>query len=161
MKKLGFALVLAVMGTTTAAEETLSIAVQRLTLDAAMKVAEATLEACRAKGAQASVTVVDRDGQVQVSLRDTVAPPVTLPISEGKAKAAANFSVASAELSDRGSGPLGRVEDLVMAQGALVIEAAGTKYGAVGVSGAPSGLMDEDCARAGLDAIRTDLEMAP
>jgi uncharacterized protein GlcG (DUF336 family) len=44
--------------------------------------------------------------------------------------------------------------------GGLPIEAAGNIVGAVGVSGAATGEQDEACARAGLDAVRMDLEMA-
>ena len=47
-----------------------------------------------------------------------------------------------------------------MSQGGLVIQAAGVTFGAIGVSGAPSGATDEECAQAGVDAVQDDLEMA-
>jgi uncharacterized protein GlcG (DUF336 family) len=39
-----------------------------------------------------------------------------------------------------------------------MIQAGGTTVGAVGVSGAPTGEADDACARAGIAAIRDDLE---
>ena len=37
------------------------------------------------------------------------------------------------------------------------VEAQGTIVGGVGVSGAPSGSMDDSCARAGIEAVAADL----
>jgi uncharacterized protein GlcG (DUF336 family) len=142
------------------AEEDLSVSVKRLTLDAATKVAQGAIAACREKGIQIGVTVVDRNGIPQVTLRDTLAPQITLPISEGKAKASANFMAATKALADRANTPIGRAPGLVMSTGGLTIEAAGSFYGAVGVSGAPSGETDEECAQAGIETILDDLEMA-
>ena len=53
------------------------------------------------KGIQIGVTVVDRDGIAQAVLRDTIAPTITVPISQGKAYAAVMFNVATSELADR------------------------------------------------------------
>ncbi len=54
-----------------------------------------------------------------------------------------------------GLGSLPRVRFLA---GGVVIEAAGTLVGAVGVSGAPGGDKDEACAKAGVEAIRDKLD---
>jgi uncharacterized protein GlcG (DUF336 family) len=43
--------------------------------------------------------------------------------------------------------------------GGVPINIGGTIMGGVGVSGAPSGEIDEKCAVAGIDAVRADLEM--
>jgi uncharacterized protein GlcG (DUF336 family) len=47
-----------------------------------------------------------------------------------------------------------------MSTGGLPIQVAGTMLGAVGVSGAPSGETDAECAQAGIDAVLIDLEMS-
>ena len=135
------------------------IQVKRMTLETALKVAQATMEACREKGIQIGVTVVDRDGVPQAVLRDTIAPVITLEISKGKAVAAASFGVATSELSERANTPIGRVPGLVMSAGGIPIQAGGAMLGAVGVSGAPSGETDAECAQAGIDAVIDDLEM--
>ena len=43
--------------------------------------------------------------------------------------------------------------------GGLPIAAAGSLVGAVGVSGAPGGEADEACAKAGIDAVKDDLDL--
>jgi uncharacterized protein GlcG (DUF336 family) len=43
--------------------------------------------------------------------------------------------------------------------GGLLIEAGGSILGAIGVSGAPTGDADDACARAGIAAIKDDLEL--
>ena len=145
---------LSLMAGPAVSEETLMVQVKRLSLDVATTIAQGAVAACREKGIQIGVTVVDRDGTVQVTLRDTIAPPITLPISKGKAYAAVNFSVAT-----RADTPIGRVPGLVMSTGGIPIQVGGALLGAVGVSGAPSGETDAECAQAGIDAVIDDLEM--
>ena len=55
---------------------------------------------------------------------------------------------------------VGQFDGVLMSAGGVVINVAGTIYGAVGVSGAPSGKTDEACAKAGVAAIVEELEMA-
>jgi len=141
------------------AEDAMVVQVKRLSLDMAVQVAQGALEACREKGIQVGVTVVDRNGIEQAVLRDTLAPTITLPISKGKAVAAANFGVSTAELKDRADTPIGRVPGLVMSAGGIPIQVGGAPLGAVGVSGAPSGETDAECAQAGIDAVMEELEL--
>lgn len=145
---------------TAHAEDSMITSVKRLSMETALTIAQATLEACRAEGIQVGVTVVDRDGIPQVKLRDTIAPTITLPISEGKAYAAVMFSVATSQLADRSNTPIGRVPGIIMSAGAVPITSAGSMLGAVGVSGAPAGETDEMCAIKGVEAVQDDLEMA-
>jgi uncharacterized protein GlcG (DUF336 family) len=42
--------------------------------------------------------------------------------------------------------------------GGVVIEAAGSLVGGIGVSGAPGGEADEACAKAGIEAVRDRLD---
>lgn len=100
MRTLSLAAVFALMisAMPAVAEESLVIQIKRMSMDTAMKIAKASVDACREKGIQIGVSVVDRDGIPQVVLRDTIAPPITLPISKGKAYAAVMFSVATSEL---------------------------------------------------------------
>ena len=134
--------------------------IKRMSMETAAAVAKAAVEACRAKGIQIGVTVVDRDGVPQAVMRDTIAPVITLQISEGKAYAAVMFNVPTSELSARANTPIGRVPGVVMSAGGVPIEVGGSLLGAVGVSGAPSGETDQECAQAGVEAVQTDLEMS-
>lgn len=147
------------VGSSAAVAEPGTITVKRLSLDAALKVAQGTVHACRAKGVQAGVTVVDRDGTPQVMLRDTLAPPITESISRMKAVTAVNFSARTSALAQRADTPIGRVPGLVMAAGGVPIEVGGAIIGGVGVSGAPDGKTDEECAVLGAKPVIEDLEL--
>ena len=141
-------------------EEALTVSTKRLTLSTATTIAQAAIVECTKQGIQIGVTVVDREGIVQVTMRDTIAAQITVPISKGKAYTAANFNAATSALGDRANGPIGRAPGIIMAAGGLPIQAGGSLLGAVGVSGAPSGETDEACAQAGIDAVIDDIEMS-
>ena len=142
------------------AEEVAMVSVKRLSMDVAVKVAQGAVAACREKGIQIGVTVVDRDGTEQVTLRDTIAAPITVPISKMKAVTAVNFNAATSALGGRADTPIGRIDGLVMSAGGVPLEVGGALVAGVGVSGAPDGATDEECAQAGVDAVMEDLEMA-
>lgn len=146
----------------TQAENQMLVPLKRMTMETALRIAKATIKECRKRGVNIAVTVVDRNGIPQVTLRDTIAPDITISISKGKAHAAAAFNAATSSLVDRfksGSG-VGKTPGLIFSAGGVPIQAGGTILGGVGVSGAPSGKTDEDCARAGVKAVQDDLEMA-
>lgn len=142
------------------AEDPMTVSVKRLSLDTAQKIAQATIDACREKGIQIGVTVVDRDGVVQVQLRDTIAAPITVPISYKKAYTAVNFNANTSAMAERADTAVGRQDFLVMSAGGVTVTTGGSLVGGVGVSGAPAGETDEECAQAGVDAVQDDLEMA-
>ena len=162
--KLLSVLMLSIFFTTTALaqeeEEVSMVSTKRLTLFTAVKIAQGAIAACTKKGIQIGVTVVDREGIVQVTLRDTIAAQITVPISQDKAYTAANFNSATSAMADRAGTPIGRQPRLIMSAGGVPIQVGGALVGAVGVSGAPSGITDEECAQAGIDAVIDDLEMA-
>ena len=141
-------------------DEAMTVSITRMTLATATKMAQTAIAECTKKGIQAGVTVVDRNGLVQVALRDTIAAPITLPISKGKAYAAVNFNAATSQLGERANGPIGRTPGIIMAAGGLPVQVGGQLIGAIGVSGAPSGKTDEECAQAGISAVADDLEMS-
>lgn len=164
MKKLTLMIAAAALLPTTAvqADDPAVLPVQRLNMNLAVKAAQATIEACRKEGLSVAVTIVDRGGASQVLLRDTLAMPITEPISKQKAFAAMNFNSPTSQLEGRFTSPFSppKIDGLITSAGGLPITAGSTIVGGIGVSGAPSGETDEACAKAGLDAINTDLEMA-
>lgn len=141
------------------AAQPLLVPQKRMSMETALRVAQATVEACRKEGVQIAATVVDRAGQPQVVLRDVLAPELTLTISKQKAYTAVAFNAATSQLQDRANTAVGRVDGLVMSAGGLPILAGGELVGAVGVSGAPSGETDEKCAAAGVAAVQDDLDL--
>jgi len=142
------------------AEDVPIVSVKRLSMDVAVQVAQGAIDACREKGIQIAATVVDREGTVQVTLRDTIAAPITVPISKMKAFTAVNFNAATSALTSRADSPIGRIDGLVMSAGGVPIQVGGALIAGVGVSGAPSGETDAECAQAGVDKVIDDLEMA-
>lgn len=145
---------------TALAEEPMVVQLKRLSLDSAVKVAEGAIAACREKGVQIAVTVVDREGNAQVTLRDTIAAPITARISQMKAYTAVNFNAATSAMSARAETPVGRVDGLVMSAGGVPVLVGGSALVAgVGVSGAPDGKTDEACALAGVATIQDELDM--
>jgi uncharacterized protein GlcG (DUF336 family) len=134
-----------------------------LSPETALEAAQAALKKCRDNGFQIAVAVVDRFGQPQVMLRDRYAGLPAHDTAVAKAYTALSFRAATSDLSksiksgqmDAG---LARLPHVAMLGGGLMIEAGGTLLGGIGVSGAPGGDKDEECAKAGLDAIRDRID---
>jgi len=143
-------------------EQPVLVNIPRMSLDTALTAARASIDACRKQGVQVAVTIVDRGGHPQVVLRDVLAMDLTLPVSRDKAWTALSFNTPTSQLGGRFASPVSvaKTPGLVFSAGGLPIQAGGAILGGIGVSGAPSGETDEKCARAGLEAIQDDLEMA-
>ena len=135
-----------------------------LSPDTALELAQAALEACRAKGFQVAVAVVDRFGHPQVMLRDRFAGPHTPSTAINKGWTAVSFRTNTTDLlglSQPGQPQAGirGLPNVVILGGGIVIEGAGATLGAIGVSGAPGGPEDDHCAKAGIDAVRDKIEL--
>ena len=135
-----------------------------LTPETALKATLAALEDCRKRGFQVAVAVVDRAGVAQTMLRDRFAGPHTVNTAINKGYTAVSFRVDTLELSKQtqaGSPSSGirAIPNVVAIGGGVLIQAGGTLLGAIGVSGAPGGDADEACAKAGIAAIRDDIEL--
>src|ERR1043166_2720390 len=129
----------------------------------ALELARAALAACRERGFQVAVAVVDRFGVTQVVLRDRFAGPHTVPTATGKAWTAVSFRTGTAELAAQTQPGMTQagvraLAGVVAIAGGLTIEAGGSTVGGVGVSGAPGGEADEACAKAGIEAVKERLE---
>jgi len=129
-----------------------------MTLETALKAAQAALGSCRDGGYQVAVAVVDRGGNPQVMLRDRFAGPHTPETARRKAWTAVSFRTNTSELAaatqpgEPQSGMRG-IEGALALGGGLMIESAGALVGGIGVSGAPGGDLDDACAQAGIDAV--------
>ncbi|KQN41979.1 heme-binding protein [Frigoribacterium sp. Leaf44] len=130
---------------------------QRLSSSEAMKAASAALAAAEADGTGfVSVSVVDRNGQLQAFVRGENAAAHTLDASREKAYTAAAFGAATSELAERASGDGVGLRDLdgtLFLAGGVPVKAGESSIGGIGVGGAPSGDKDQEYAKAGLDAI--------
>lgn len=149
------------LASNVSAAEALTVNIKRLSLDTALRIAQAAIAQCRKEGVQVAVTVIDRGGHVQAVLRDTLAMDITVPISKQKAHTAMAFNSPLSQLEGRFTGAyqVPKLDGLLVSAGGIPVNIGGSILGGIGVSGAPSGLTDEKCATAGLDAVKTDLEM--
>lgn len=141
-------------------EQPMSVSIQRLSAEATLAAATGAMLECRKQGYQVTATVVDKNGIIQAVARDTLAPPVSIEISKAKAYTAVNFSADTSSMESRQNTAIGNFDGILMSAGGVTINVGGVIYGAIGVSGAPSGKTDEDCAKAGVNAIAEDLEMS-
>lgn len=135
-----------------------------LTPEAALKAASAALENCRQRGYQVAVAVVDRSGVAQVMLRDRFAGPHTIYTSINKGYTAISFRTDTLELEKQTragmpSAGVREIPNIVAIGGGVLIQAGGANVGAIGVSGAPGGEADDACGKAGIAAIRDDIEL--
>jgi len=142
-------------------DDTMTIPIKRLKMETALRIAQAAIKQCRKEGVQIAVTVVDRGGHAQVVLRDVLAMDITLPISKQKAHTAMAFNTPLSALEGRFTNPfqVAKLDGLIISAGGIPINIGGNILGGIGVSGAPSGEIDERCAKAGLEAVSADLEM--
>lgn len=133
-----------------------------LTPEIAQKAAEAALKDCRDKGYQVGVMVVDRFGIPQVYLRDRFAGLHVFETARRKAWTAVSFrgdTTGLAEVTQPGNEAYGirQLSEPLALGGGLIIEAEGSIVAGIGVSGAPSPLIDDECAEAGIEAIFDDI----
>ncbi|HEY4265986.1 MAG TPA: heme-binding protein [Micropepsaceae bacterium] len=129
------------------------ITVHDVSLEMAKAAAEATIGECRAKGFHTAVTVVDRAGQVIVSMRDELATPQMAEMSRRKAYTARMFRVSTADWAKRtrddpSVAPQRDLPDVLALAGGVPIKMGEETIGAVASSG--SNLAQDDaCAHAG------------
>ncbi|MDD9922315.1 MAG: heme-binding protein [Boseongicola sp.] len=155
--------VLALAAIPAKAEENLFVKFRSLTPEAALELAQATLEACRAGNYQVAVAIVDRAGSVQVVLRDRFAGVHTPKTAVLKARTAVSFRTNTTEMAEqtqpgKEASGVRSIPGVLMVGGGVMVRAAGELVGGIGVSGAPGGQLDEDCAVKGLEAIQDRLD---
>jgi uncharacterized protein GlcG (DUF336 family) len=144
------------------AEEAL-ITHKSMSLETALELARVALADCRQRGYQVAVAVVDRFGVTQVVLRDRFAGPHTPTTAAGKAWTAVSFRTNTTELvaSTQPGMPQAGLRALpgaVILGGGMMVQAAGSLVGGIGVSGAPGGEADDACAKAGIATIQDKID---
>ncbi len=146
----------------SSADEHALFTTSSLTPETALKAVNAAIAECRESGYQVAVAVVDRMGNLQAMVRDRFAGAHTPETARRKAWTAASFRSNTTDLvapTQAGSMQSGvrEVSGALMLGGGILIDAGGSLVGAIGVSGAPNGAADDQCANAGLAAIEDDI----
>ena len=120
---------------------------------------------CARNGYKVVAVVVDLDGVRQAMLRGDGAPIHSMDNAFYKAYTVASMGLARKEestkqIADRmakappSNVPVFPLPNITYAQGAVAVVANGETIGALGVSGAPGGNFDEECARAALGKVK-------
>ena len=152
---------LAVAATPIQAEEA-TFSNPNLVPELAVKAVQAAVTACRDQDTQVTAAVVDSGGNTQALKRDRYAGPHTVQTAITKARTAVSFRTDTLELrdvTDPGEDGYGiqHLPDVTILGGGKQIMVDGRTVGGIGVSGAPSGEIDDTCAAEAIDAIRGDL----
>jgi uncharacterized protein GlcG (DUF336 family) len=141
------------------------LTMQKLSAPLANELVGDAVAQCAQKGYTVTAVVVDLDGVRQAMLRGNGAPIHTLDNAFYKAYSAASLTLTRKEdstkaVADRISKnpattvPQTPLPNVTYAVGGVTIMASGAAIGAIGVSGAPGGQFDEECARAALAKIQ-------
>jgi len=138
---------------------------QKLSAPLANELVGEAVATCAQQGYTVTAVVVDLDGVRQAVLRGNGAPIHTLDNAFYKAYSAASLTLARKEdstkaVADRMSKnppttvPQTPLPNVTYAVGGVTLMTGGGAIGAIGVSGAPGGQFDEECARAALAKIQ-------
>ena len=158
-------LALAVCGGAIQAQAQGLVTTQKLSAPLANELVGEAVANCAQKGYAVTAVVVDLDGVRQAVLRGDGAGIHTLDNGYYKAYSAASLTLARKEDSTKAVAermakspattvPQTPLPNVTYAVGGVTIMAGSNPVGAIGVSGAPGGQFDEDCARAALAKIK-------
>src|SRR5438105_606547 len=141
------------------------VTIQKLSAPLANELVADAFASCAQEAYIVTAAVVDLDGVRQAMLRGDGAPIHTLDNAYYKAYSAASLTLARKEdstkaVADRMSKnpattvPQTPLPNVTYAVGGVTIMSGGNAIGGIGVSGAPGGNFDEECARAGIAKIQ-------
>jgi uncharacterized protein GlcG (DUF336 family) len=141
------------------------VTTQKLSAALANELVGESVAACAQKGYSVVAVVVDLDGVRQALLRGNGAPIHSMDNAFYKAYSAASLTLGRKEESTKAvadrmaknapsSVPQTPLPNVTYAVGGVAIMAGGATIGGIGVSGAPGGQFDEECARAALAKIK-------
>ena len=140
------------------------VTTQKLSAALANELVGESVAECAKKGYSVVAVVVDLDGVRQAMLRGNGAPIHSLDNAFYKAYSSASLTLGRKEESTKviaermaknapTTVPQTPLPNVTYGVGGVAIMAGGNIIGGIGVSGAPGGQFDEECARAGLAKI--------
>ena len=141
------------------------IQTQKLSAALANELVGESVAICAKNGYKVVAVVVDTDGVRQAYLRGDGAPIHSVDNAYYKAYSIASLGIARKEettkqMADRMAKaapttvPQTQLPNVTFAQGGIAIMAGGATIGGLGVSGAPGGNFDEECARGAMARIK-------
>jgi len=156
---------IAMAATATGAQAQGLVTLQKLSAPLANELVGESVAICAQKGYNVVAVVVDLDGVRQALLRGNGAPIHSMDNAYYKAYSAASLTLGRKEDSTKAVAarmaksvpstvPQTPLPNVTYAVGGVTIMAGGTAIGAIGVSGAPGGQFDDECARAAIAKIQ-------
>ena len=136
---------------------------RNISLQLALSIAQAAMNACKSDGYDVTVAVVDRAGDLKVLLRADTANPHNADLARRKAYTSRTFKVPSMEVAKRTNGPTDLsgqrfLVDVIPLGGGVPINIGNETIGALGISGSPNQEGDEKCANAALASVANSLK---
>lgn len=136
---------------------------RNMSLDLANQLAAATVASCLGGGYNVTAAVVDRAGQLRALQRADNAGPHTIDAAQAKAftsASAKNNTLAMMEGAQKNlaAANLVHIPGFLLLGGGVPVKVGNEVIGAIGVGGAPSGHLDEQCAVAAIDKAKDSLK---
>jgi uncharacterized protein GlcG (DUF336 family) len=146
----------------------------QLPMGLAVEAATASVNACQKKGYAVTATITTKEGMQQVMLKGDGAAPHTIENSFNKAytvislgsvqKVASTSEIVKSMTPSPnpvGNWPMASspLPGITFTAGGMAIKVGDEIIGGLGVSGAPGGNYDEECAQAGINKIRDRLTL--
>lgn len=146
----------AIYGATVCCAETLQT--HRIPAALAVEAVSEAVAVCAMQGYKETAVILDVDGAIIASLRGDGAGIHTLDSAHDKAYTSASFKGDTIELAEAsGIAALSKLPHVLFFGGGVVVKLGDEVLGAIGASGAPGAKLDDNCARAGLEKIRSRL----
>ena len=129
-----------------------------ITLEQAMKAANAALAEARKLNVSEAITVVDNAGRLVYFVKMDNLRQIGVDLSQGKAHTSAVTKLPSKAYEDRvaagGAGTTVLALGVLPSAGGIPIIVGDKMIGAIGVGGGPNGIVDSQIAQAGVDALK-------
>lgn len=171
LKKCGIAVLVAgasFLGMSAPGYAQVQLSGKSIPLDLAIEAAHEAIHSCELKGYKVSASVVDVAGVERVYLRGDHSTIHTKETAYKKAYTIATLgpifgatgtSALVEKISKTPTGPaLSSVTNVILLAGGVAIRSGDETLGAIGVGGAPGGLLDEACALAGVAKIQAKMD---
>ncbi|VAW76222.1 hypothetical protein MNBD_GAMMA12-1865 [hydrothermal vent metagenome] len=155
MKKISVFILLIASFSLSAAKFPSTISLKYLSPKLSTLAVTAAMNDCIKRGYKVSVSLVGRSGNLMAFIRNPLAGPHTVLVSQQKAFSSATFQTSTWSLRDRKD--LANAPGILLIRGGLPITIGGSFYGGIAVAGAIPKI-DEACAKAGIEAIKDPLE---
>ncbi|WP_036768203.1 GlcG/HbpS family heme-binding protein [Photorhabdus australis] len=135
---------------------------RNITLELANKLASEAIQSCKSSNYNVAVAVVDKSGVLKAVQRMDEAGLHTVEASKMKAYTALSTQRTSEDVmktsqSNPGAQYLGDIPGFLLLAGGVPVKSGDEVIGAIGIGGAPSGSLDQQCALDAIQKISSDL----